>query len=305
MSLEIVTVSPAEHAALQTVLADPALTDEYEMYAGDDGVARLLSTEYVPADAVHLARLDGEPIAFAFALLLPAERPWAMLRGFVRPHARRRGVGRALTTHLLGYLTTQTHRTDLVEIAVGAWAPHEAVRALLEPLAFRHERVYWTMERPRGAVPEPAWPTGVSVRTLAEGAALADWNEAYNRSFADHYRFVPSNVADCEHLMRVAHVPPDSVLVAYREDRVVGFCRTGVHGTRGAIDTLGVVPEARGLGLGRALLHWGVADLERRTTAPATLMVEGHNESALRLYREAGFAITRTRGLWARPWPMT
>lgn len=305
MSLEILAVRPADHAALQTVLDDPALADAYEVYAGDGGVARLLATEYVPADAVHLARLDGEPVAFAFPLLLPAERPWAMLRGFVRPHARRRGVGRALLMHLLDHLANRTPRTDLTELAVGAWAPHDAVRALFEPLGFRHERVYWTMERPRGAVPEPAWPAGVTVRTLAAGATLADWNEAYNRSFADHYRFVPSTVADCEHLMRVAHVPLDSVLVAHRDDRVVGFCRTGVHGTRGAIDTLGVVPEARGLGLGRALLHWGVADLERRTSAPATLMVEGHNEGALRLYRDAGFAITRTRGLWARPWPMT
>ncbi len=63
-----------------------------------------------------------------------------------------------------------------------------------------------------------------------------------------------------------------------------------------------MVPEWRGRGLGRALLHWGVTWLQARTQDPVTLMVEGENESALTLYRDTGFAVTRTRGLWVRPW---
>ena len=61
------------------------------------------------------------------------------------------------------------------------------------------------------------------------------------------------------------------------------------------------MPAARGIGLGRALLRWGVAWLERESALPVTLMVDGANEGALALYRSEGFAVTRTRRAWARP----
>jgi mycothiol synthase len=302
MTLEIRVVLPHDRPLLRAVLADPALVQAYDVYAGEEGVAHVFGTDHVPADAVHVALLDGEPVGFALALLLPADRPWAMLRGFVRPHARRRGVGRALLAHLERYLAQQTHRPDLVELACGAWEPHEPVRALIEPEGFTHAHTYWLMERPHAPLEAAAWPAGVTVRTLAEGAPIADWNEAFNRAFADHYRFVPSTVADCERLVRDGLTAPDAVLIAYDGERVVGFVRTGCHATRGEIETVGVVPEWRGRGLGRALLHWGVAWLQARTADPVTLMVEGENENALRLYRDTGFAVTRTRGLWLRPW---
>jgi len=304
MTLELRVVLPHDRPLLRAVLADPAILDSYDVYGGEDGVEQVFGTDHTPADSVHVALLDGEPVAFACTLLLPADRPWAMLRGFVRPHARRRGVGRALLKHLQDYLARQTHQPALTELACGAWEPHEGVRALIEPAGFVHERAFWLMERPRGPVSEPAWPAGVTLRTLAEGAPIADWNEAYNRSFTDHYRFVPSTVADCERLIRDGLVPSEGVLIAYEADRIVGFARTGVHANRGEIETLGVVPEARGRGLGRALLHWGVAWLQHHSDDAVTLMVEGRNEGALRLYLEAGFAITRTRGVWSRPWPI-
>lgn len=302
MTLEIRVVLPHDRPLLRAVLTDPALVQAYDLYAGEDGVAQVFGTDHVPADAVHVAILDGEPVGFALALLLPAAQPWAMLRGFVRPRARRCGVGRALLEHLMAYLARPPHRPDLTEVACGAWEPHEPVRALLEPAGFTHEHTYWLMERPRGPIAVPVWPTGVTVRTLADGASIADWNEAFNRAFADHYRFVPSTVADCERLLREGLTAPDAVLVAHAAGRVVGFARTGRHVSRGEIETLGVVPEWRGRGLGRALLQWGVAWLQARTSDPVTLMVEGQNENALRLYRDTGFSVTRTRGLWARPW---
>ncbi|TMQ68516.1 MAG: GNAT family N-acetyltransferase [Candidatus Eisenbacteria bacterium] len=58
---------------------------------------------------------------------------------------------------------------------------------------------------------------------------------------------------------------------------------------------------ARGIGLGRALLRWAVGWLERKEAPRAWLMVDGDNESALRLYRSEGFEVTRTRHVWSEP----
>lgn len=287
MALEIRTILANDRTLLDAVLSQD--------------VDRIHTNEHVPPDAVRVALLDGEPVAFAFAMLLPAERPWAMLRGFVKPEARRRGVGRALLDHLTDYLHAQRHLPGLTEVAIGAWEPHDAVRALLEPLGYTHQRTYWRMRRPYAPVPAWGWPDGVQVRTIAAGAPVADWNDAFNVSFADHYRFVPSTVADCEQLLQQGDVRPEDVLLAYESDRPVGFARTARHGTLREIETLGVIPAARGRGLGRALLHWGIAELQRDATDEVTLMVEGENANARRLYEASGFAIVRTRGLWARP----
>ena len=302
MSLDLRVVLPHDRPLLRAVLADPAMRTAYEMYAGDDGVEQVFATDHVPPDAVHVALWDGEPVGFALALLLPAEPPWAMLRGFVRPHARGRGVGRALLTHMTDYLASQSHRPGLVELGMGVWEPNDAAHALASRDGYGLTRTYWSMQRPAAPIAPPHWPAGVHVRTLAEGAPVAHWNDAFNASFADHYRFVPSTVADCERLLTHHVVRPEHVLLAYEGDRLVGFCRAGRHGDHGEIETLGVSPEARRRGLGRALLHWGVERFAHDTPGGVTLMVEGENERALRLYRETAFTVVRTRTLWLRPW---
>ena len=72
---------------------------------------------------------------------------------------------------------------------------------------------------------------------------------------------------------------------------------------RGEVATLGVVPEARGIGLGRALLRWGVGWLEHQAAPRVTLTVDGENEGALSLYRSEGFETVRKREIWSRRLP--
>jgi mycothiol synthase len=129
---------------------------------------------------------------------------------------------------------------------------------------------------------------------------VAEWNEVYNRSFAEHYHFVPSTVATLRERLTTQDFKRGAVTLASRGDACLGFCRTALHGRRGEIALLGVVPEARGLGLGRALLRWGVAWIERQDTDTVDLMVDGENESALALYRSEGFTVAATRDVWSR-----
>lgn len=63
------------------------------------------------------------------------------------------------------------------------------------------------------------------------------------------------------------------------------------HGGRdGFIDDLYLVPAARGLGIGRALLAFAAAEAERLGIRMLHLEVEPGNERAHRLYRRNGFA---------------
>jgi mycothiol synthase len=144
------------------------------------------------------------------------------------------------------------------------------------------------------------WPAGASPRVFdGSERALVDWNGAYNASFARHYHYVPASIELSRHIVSTPRFLRGGLGLAYREGRCVGFCGNERVGKEGEIAVLGVIPEARGIGLGRALLRWGVRYFGALGDATATLRVDGENESALALYRSEGFAVTRTRDLWA------
>lgn len=94
---------------------------------------------------------------------------------------------------------------------------------------------------------------------------------------------------------------PDGLMLAYRDGACAGFCRTSLEAEGGEVAILGVAPEARAIGLGRALLRWGVRWLIEAGAKRVTLLVDGENDTALRLYRSEGFDVARTREIWL--WP--
>jgi GNAT superfamily N-acetyltransferase len=73
-----------------------------------------------------------------------------------------------------------------------------------------------------------------------------------------------------------------------------GFCNLAVRGDRAWIGGIGVVPEARRKGMGRALME-AVLEL-----APPTVLLEviKENEPAIRLYESLGFERTRVLEVW-------
>jgi GNAT superfamily N-acetyltransferase len=77
-----------------------------------------------------------------------------------------------------------------------------------------------------------------------------------------------------------------------------GYCGT-VQGLReraglGAIQNLGVTPEHRGRGLGRALLLQSLHGFRRAGMGRAFLEVTAQNEAAVRLYHSLGFRRKKT-----------
>ena len=290
----------SDHDALLGLLRSPDIRDQYEVYDAPDGVERVVDGVYTPREGVRMGFVDGEPVGFACAIMLPGPpHAFAVLRGAVLERFRRRGLGRALFDSVRAFATTHP-KLDVRELAFSAWDPTEPAAAMAQSLGYRPDRTLWLMNRPRGPIAAPEWPAGITVRALdGSDDSLRDWNDAFNRSFVGTYRYVPSPI---EHVRELASKPdfrPDAILIAYRDGEVAGFCRNELYEQRVEVGTLGTTPIARGIGLGRALLRWGVTWLERETTLPVTLIVDGLNETALRLYRSEGFEITRTRRTWA------
>jgi mycothiol synthase len=293
--------TPPDLELLRTLVAHPTLRTQFDTFQGALGLEHKLHDPRLAQRGIRLAFVDGEPAGFALAWVLPGSNTrWYMMRVGVLERFRRRGVGRRLAESLLEF-AGEDRAGQPADLAASAWLPNDAAEAFAATLGFTHERWFWLMERPRGATREPAWPAGVVTRAFdgSEGM-LREYTDIYNDSFAQHYRYVVASVEIVRTLAADPAFRRDGLLLAYRDGACVGFCRNELHADRGEIATLGVGHAARGIGLGRALLRWGVRWLEANAPTPVTLLVDGENENALGLYRSEDFAISRTRHIWGR-----
>jgi len=301
MSLHIERYEDLDRAVLDALIRDPALAQEFDSLAEAEYLDRKLGDSYCDREATRIARMDGEPAGFCITYLLPRAEggSWAAVRIGVTGRFRRRGIGSALLAAARRALEVRTIPGGLREIMMSAWRPNEAEAGFAAHHGFQHARCFWKMDRATAGCPEPEWPRGVTLRVFdGSEPALADWNAAYNTSFAAHYHYVPSSLEHTRELAAGPHFLRDGLALAYRDGLCVGFCRNEWVGKEGEIGVLGVVPEARGIGLGRALLRWGTRYFGALGEAAVTLRVDGENESALALYRSEGFEVTRTRDLW-------
>ncbi len=296
---------PADRADFHALLRDPSLAGQYAGMIETGEMDDPLSHPVLHPGSVWLVRDAGVIVGFGMLLLLPSVHgPWAMIRLGVRDSHRRRGVGTALLRRAETSIAALPPERAPHLLTAAAWLPGDEAAGFLERHGFTHFRYFWEMERPRGEVPAPVWPAGIRTATFAPGdAVFAEWTACYNEAFAARF---PSHVAAVEEARAIAASPrfrPDGLRLAWRGERCAGFCRCELRGEEGEVDVLAVRPDAQGLGLGRALLRQGVDWLQREGVRRVRLLVDGENDTALRLYRSEGFGIARTRRLWARRVP--
>lgn len=165
--------------------------------------------------------------------------------------------------------------------------PEDLSRA--EPLlraGFRHVTRVWQMHRPAARGGAPA----LALRPLTPA-------------------FVPlllrchDDSADCPELH--GRRTPDEVLAGYRDvapDPATWWVAVADHEPVGALVLagdevcfLGLLPERRGRGLGRALV-----DTACTFGHPLSLIVDARNDRAIRLYRSAGFAVVGAREVFLK-----
>ena len=95
----------------------------------------------------------------------------------------------------------------------------------------------------------------------------------------------------------------DSVLVAARGAEPVGFisCHLDDGGRTGRIGLLGVSERARGMGVGSLLVDGALDWFGSQTTRTVSVVTQGRNVAAQRLYQRSGF-LTGEMRLWYHGW---
>jgi len=91
------------------------------------------------------------------------------------------------------------------------------------------------------------------------------------------------------------------VFVAEVAGKVAGYVSCHARAQEGSIGLLGIADEARGRGLGRNLVLQALAWFRDQSTNSVSVVTQGHNVAAQRLYQKAGFT-TQSEQLWYHYW---
>ena len=300
-----------------------AVLEIVRLAAEEDGVAPL--SEHV---MLHL-RYGGDRLARNFMLLAAADQaggqtassivgyahldPTDPVEGpsgelVIHPARRRRGFGLALV-HAL--------EAEAGDRQLRLWAHGDlpAATRLAAAAGFQRVRALWQMRRSLQArLGRPQLAQGIAVRTFEVGRDEQPWTKLNARAFARHPEQGAWTLADLDLREREPWFDPAGFFLAERDGKLVGFHWTKIHGrdgeahaggdhehqALGEVYVVGVDPDERGTGLGRALTLVGLQYLRSRGLFQVMLYVDESNTPAIGLYESLGFTHWDTDVMFAR-----
>jgi mycothiol synthase len=234
----------------------------------------------------------------------PYVHNWIWAR--VHPEFRGQGVGTALMDWAEERAKVALDRAPegtRVVMTVGSDSNHKPSIELFGNRGFRSVRHSFTMERDLGSPPPaPAWPEGISVRTMRPGEELAVYRAA-TEPFRDHWGFVEQPEEEGFKLWKHRAIDdplhdPSLWFLATEGDEIVGtaLCQGQRPGEPdlGWVDSLGVRRAWRKRGIAQALLYHVFGELYARGQPRVGLGVDAQNlTGALRVYESVGMRPVR------------
>jgi mycothiol synthase len=278
----------------------------------EDGVSPL--SEHV---LLHL-RYGGDPLARSFLLYQEGELagyahldPTDQVQGpsgelVVHPHFRR---------HALGLQLLRAVETEATGRPLRLWAhgDSQAAARLAGRAGFERIRALWQMRRSlQTRIGRPQFAEGVTVRTFVPGQDEDAWTALNRRAFVGHPEQGTWTRADLDLREREPWFDPGGFFLAERGGKLAGFHWTKIHGEDRGVDAdghhhepigevyvVGVDPDERGTGLGRALTLVGLRYLRSRGLFQVMLYVDETNTAAIGLYESLGFSHWGTDVMYA------
>lgn len=214
----------------------------------------------------------------------------------VSPDVRGRGHGRQLA---------ETFLKDAEEagITARAWAHGDGApaRGLAESLGMREERLLLKLAARLDPAIHGSPQDSPRIRAFTMDR-LDEVLRVNRRAFADHPEQGSLNRDGFLARTRESWWWPERLLLALSEDdRVLGFHWLKVTENEAEVYVLAVDPEAAGRGIGRALMHAGLARLVEEGHEEVVLYVDGGNTTAVKLYRSLGFDEAHRDIRWEQP----
>jgi len=216
----------------------------------------------------------------------------------IHPDFRNQGLGRALLGEVVRITSPRL------------WSHGDLPSAQKIALANGFSKVRTVLQMRRSLTqPLPPQSLDVEIRTFLPSLDEPVWLELNNRAFKGHPEQGDWETEDLYHRMKEKWFDPRGFLIATRNAEPIAFCWTKIHGAHththdvpnsdaldehghdpiGEIYAMGVDPDIRGEGLGRAVTIAGLSYLRYQGLMSAMLYVDEENLSAIALYKSLGF----------------
>ncbi len=260
------------------------------------------SDDFDPAGAM-LVLDNGRPVAVGEAIVENARVEHGLSEGMMRlyvvPEARGRGIEERLMAFMEGYLRGRgTEKAVARYFTSDGWFKDVTARASMVPVRlFSHLEFIRGQQVPAAGLPEDVRLDRYDFREATK-EQLQEFLEIDNETFAEHWGHAPmplervlgwQKAIGDEHCFAIARAGDRKVGVTFLEESVLYNMK---HGTKdGWVNVLGVVKDRRHQGLGRALLvdciNWHLG----RGLDTIYIGVDSENERALGLYTGVGFRL--------------
>jgi mycothiol synthase len=212
----------------------------------------------------------------------------------VHPAYRGRGLGRSLLEKICSITSPRL------------WSHGDLASAkkLAQDNGLKRVRTVIQMRRPF-TQHLPDLRGGFGLRSFLPGLDDEAWLALNNRCFNNHPEQGGWTMENLSQRMEEEWFDPSGFLLATKEERLVAFCWTKIHGAHthshdggdehghdpiGEIYAMGVDPDFSSQGFGKAITIAGLAHLRRKGLMSAMLYVDADNVSALGLYKDLGFS---------------
>lgn len=215
-----------------------------------------------------------------------------------------------------------TLNVELLELAF-AWCRDENIQCLYylaDPndyrsilLASSHQFIpvdirLTFLRRSLNDIPEVKFNNRVKTRTGEFGDLPVLRQIVQNNNWPSRFYFDPHFKRDRVNQFYVTwlencfiHSLANSILVAEKNDKVVGFIICDMEGEQGKISLVGVDLNVSGLGIGPQLVYAAIDYFKEHNGTEVQVATQGRNIPAQRLYQKCGF-ITQSIYMWYHKW---
>ncbi|CAM4445080.1 GNAT family N-acetyltransferase [Paenibacillus tarimensis] len=213
------------------------------------------------------------------------------VNGMVHPEYRRQGVFKQLSGLLMDEWKRRTPAADMLLLTDRSSVPGQSfVKGT--GAVYKHTEYEMFLQADRPAVQPDRVNVSLRKANNADALEISRQNNIY---FHNELECDPAAEADGDMLLPEEEEKKGmTTYLAEVDGQVVGKVHIQLTPALGGIYGLGILPEYRGLGYGRATLLMAIAKLQEAKAAAIMLQVAADNAGALQLYKSCGFEETST-----------
>jgi mycothiol synthase len=291
------TQLPSGYAARAATLEDlPAVVGLFDALDAALGLAPATDIELLRGlyempsfdatrDSLLVTTPQGEIAGYADVDEQPEEESVATF-GLVHPNHQGRGIGRFLLEAMETRALEISPRRPLT-VRTSCSAGDLKGRALVHSLGYRRVRIFWHMERSLVDLAPSQLPPGVTIRRFREGDAQV-FHSIEERAFQGQWGMTPLPFEEwANREMNQSRFQPETWLLAKADDENAGVLAGRGWATEGWVDTLAVLEEFRGRGVGGALLQRAFEIFRSNGYGRVALNVDSGNPTGATSFYEA------------------